>query len=265
MQNEPYHSGFPEHDPGITDTEYLTEPATKIPRGEPWGFWPTLLIVALVLGINIFVQTILALSVADVSGMRDAAARGNSESPDYEMGIVLCLSTPFALGAIALAIFLKGGLSIADYLALKRFSFKNLLIWIGVVVAIILAEGLISSLFHITSHSEWAIELYRNALYPGYLIVAIVFVGPLFEELLFRGFAFKGIAHSPAGPVGAIIITSIIWAAIHFQYGLYAKTFIFVLGIAFGVARWKSESVVLPFVLHSLLNFAQIVQIVRMA
>ena len=56
------------------------------------------------------------------------------------------------------------------------------------------------------------------------------------------------------GPIGAIIVTSFLWAAIHIQYDLYDLTTIFLLGLGFGIARFKSGSVLLTIGLHSFSN-----------
>jgi len=40
----------------------------------------------------------------------------------------------------------------------------------------------------------------------------------LFEELFFRGFLFRGLSSSFMGPVGAVLVTSALWALIHTQY-----------------------------------------------
>ena len=109
------------------------------------------------------------------------------------------------------------------------------------------------------------LELFRTALYPALLFAGVVIAGPLLEEFLFRGFIFAGIEKSEAGPAGAVIITSIVWSAIHFQYDLYARLVIFALGIAFGIARWKSRSMLLTFVLHALVNLVAMIHISYLA
>jgi membrane protease YdiL (CAAX protease family) len=66
-----------------------------------------------------------------------------------------------------------------------------------------------------------------------------VVFAPLFEEALFRGFVYEGFARSRAGVAGAIILTSIGWAALHFYYAGFEMATIFVLGLVLGVVRWK--------------------------
>ena len=83
---------------------------------------------------------------------------------------------------------------------------------------------------------------------------------PLYEEVVFRGFMFKGIQHSKAGPAWAIIITSFVWAAIHVQYEIYYVAIIFLFGLLLGYVRLKSHSLLLPIGLHALMNFAATIE-----
>jgi Type II CAAX prenyl endopeptidase Rce1-like len=47
------------------------------------------------------------------------------------------------------------------------------------------------------------------------LWIALVVAGPLNEELLFRGFLYRGWARSPRAVVPAVVAISMLWASIH--------------------------------------------------
>jgi len=94
-------------------------------------------------------------------------------------------------------------------------------------------------------------------------LVSIAIAGPLYEELLFRGFLFKGIECSWAGKWGALLITTVLFAASHFQYYLplpavkFSAISIFSVsmwGLFFGWARLKTGSTGLAIALHALHN-----------
>ena len=74
-----------------------------------------------------------------------------------------------------------------------------------------------------------------------------------------RGFIFSGLTSSIVGPKGAILITSFIWTAVHIQYDFYWLVSIFVVGIALGIARYKTGSVILTIGLHVLINLGAMV------
>ena len=69
---------------------------------------------------------------------------------------------------------------------------------------------------------------------------------------MFRGFLFKGLLYSKAGPVGAVVLSSLIWSALHMQYDLYGMATIFAGGLLLGLARLKSNSIYVPIVMHAL-------------
>jgi hypothetical protein len=98
------------------------------------------------------------------------------------------------------------------------------------------------------------VEAYRTAPSLPALLFAIVVVAPIFEEIFFRGFLFQGIRYSRLGPIGAIGITSFFWAIIHLQYGIYGIATVFALGLLFGIARLKTDSIHLLMVMHSLVG-----------
>jgi membrane protease YdiL (CAAX protease family) len=88
---------------------------------------------------------------------------------------------------------------------------------------------------------------------PVLLIVSFVFLGPLQEELLFRGFFFRGFL--PAfGAWPTIILTAATWAFTHGQYQWFFVGEIFALGMVFGWLRWRSGSTILTIALHAAVN-----------
>ena len=62
------------------------------------------------------------------------------------------------------------------------------------------------------------------------------------------------------GAIGAIIVTSAIWAAIHTQYDPFYMGVIFALGLALAFVRYRSGSTMLTFLLHALVNAAAFAQ-----
>lgn len=87
-------------------------------------------------------------------------------------------------------------------------------------------------------------------------ILAIVFLAPVFEEILFRGFILQGIVQwAPRQRFACSLLTSIIFAAMHTQYAhpqtLLALT-LFSLLLCY--ARFISVGLRLPILLHVLYN-----------
>ena len=96
------------------------------------------------------------------------------------------------------------------------------------------------------------------------LWLAVVVAGPIVEEALFRGFFFRGIQCSKLGAPGAIIITSVLWSALHLQYDTFEIATIFVFGLLLGCVRWQTGSLYLTIILHSLSNLVPTIALAEM-
>jgi membrane protease YdiL (CAAX protease family) len=109
----------------------------------------------------------------------------------------------------------------------------------------------------------FVMDAYRSARDSGTIwlfAIALVVAAPLAEEIVFRGFMFRGLAASRVGIAGAILIPSAIWSERHEQYETFFIVQIFILGVVFGWLRWKSGSTWLTIVLHAIINFTSLLQ-----
>jgi membrane protease YdiL (CAAX protease family) len=86
-----------------------------------------------------------------------------------------------------------------------------------------------------------------------YWIMTVV-SAPLFEEIIFRGFLMRAWSESRLGSMGAIMLSSLIFAAIHLQYTPVNMAFVFGLGLLLGVMRWRSGSTTLTIMIHAAWN-----------
>lgn len=86
---------------------------------------------------------------------------------------------------------------------------------------------------------------------PVAAVVSVVVVGPIAEEIIFRGLIY-GALEKRLRITGAILVSAFIFALAHLQLVQFLP--IFCLGIALGWARWKAGSLGLPIILHILNN-----------
>ena len=120
-----------------------------------------------------------------------------------------------------------------------------------------------SKLFDYNPVTQFQFDIYSSARIEGWLPwlwLAIVVVGPIGEETLFRGFLFRGWHRSPGDPWVAIIVTALLWALSHAQYNLFLIGQVFVFGLLLGWFRFKNGSTILSIVLHGLLNLAAMLE-----
>ncbi|MFC2044902.1 lysostaphin resistance A-like protein, partial [Chloroflexota bacterium] len=110
-------------------------------------------------------------------------------------------------------------------------------------------------------YPEFMVYTYNTSIWPALLWVALVIFAPAFEETWFRGFLFAGFRQSRIGVYGTIGLTALLWALSHIQYGIYGITTIFVMGLLFGIARFKTDSLWSPLLMHGLINFVATLQV----
>jgi membrane protease YdiL (CAAX protease family) len=91
-------------------------------------------------------------------------------------------------------------------------------------------------------------------------ILAIGIIGPIAEELAFRGLLMAWLRRIRVGAVWAILIAAALWSIIHLQYAPVVLLIIFIDGIALGVARHVSGSLYVPIVMHISGNLFSIYQ-----
>ncbi len=233
---------------------------------QPWGFWATIGL-SLIIGAVFFGVSILwALGSFAV----EMAGRPRSEWQPGLLGLehngfVLFASLAVAalagLGVTLLFARLRKGFTVRDYLCLRPVGAKVFLAWLGIVGVVLVLFHLLSMLFEPQNVAGMYLELYETSVYPVIFWLAVVVMAPLFEEIFFRGFMFRGIAASRLGAPGAVLITAFTWAVVHAQYDAFLISYIFVLGILFGVARARQRSVYLTIGLHAVVNLIATIEI----
>jgi membrane protease YdiL (CAAX protease family) len=80
----------------------------------------------------------------------------------------------------------------------------------------------------------------------------IVFLAPIVEEILFRGFLQKFLEEAWRDITRAVLVTSLFFALIHFNP--YWIIQIYLLGLMLGYLAWYTGSIIPPIILHILNN-----------
>ena len=228
------------------------------PRG-PWGPWATLgigaILAAAALAAQLVGGVVLLLvaewtrnPVLDVNGGGDLGGNG------LYWAVATLASAPVELGLILAATVLRRGYPVRDYLALHSPGARRIGQWLLVLVLFAVACDTVTWLAGRPIVPDVMVLAYQTAGYPALLWVAMIVAAPVSEEFLFRGFLFRGLECSALGPVGTIILTSLLWSAVHVQYDLYGITIIFLAGLLFGFARWRTGSIYPCVLMHGLMN-----------
>jgi membrane protease YdiL (CAAX protease family) len=94
--------------------------------------------------------------------------------------------------------------------------------------------------------------------------ILAVILGPVAEELAFRGFLMPLLIRS-LGAAGGIVLTGIIFGSIHgyeYQWSWQYMLLISLVGCVFGWARYKTQSTLASALMHSTFNLTQFAALV---
>lgn len=170
------------------------------------------------------------------------------------LSVGVIVSGVVCLPLIAAAIKLKRNTSLRAYLGLELVGRAVAARWLLALCLLAIVFDLLLWLLGRSIVPEFSQDIYRSVDGAWPLWLAIVLVAPVVEEVFFRGFLFPGLAASLPGPVGATVITALVWAAFHIQYDLLLIGYIFLIGLLLGWARHRTGSILLTIAMHVFLN-----------
>lgn len=141
-----------------------------------------------------------------------------------------------------------------------NFSIKLFLWYMLLVTGLVLLNELIEYLLRFPEEPTMAIYKRRvslhitNADVLSFILPTILFP-PIKEELTFRFFLLSGINYklNKYTELSSVIITAFLFSLAHFWVYRYFTTFVwlFIIGAVYAHARIKSNSIILPMLLHS--------------
>ncbi|MGC2776403.1 MAG: type II CAAX endopeptidase family protein [Bradyrhizobium sp.] len=241
-------------------------PAKHQPR--TLGFWWTLL-----WGVIIFIAlfagqaAVVGYFLLVHGGPIDASALVHIAS----RGLTLSLSVIMGVPAVLLAVYFAvrhTRTPFAEYLGLRRTSWKYVAIGIVGMIVIVMGWDLMSRATGREISPGFMMDVLKTAKGDGtvwLMVLAFCVAAPLSEELFARGFLYRGWSDSFLRVPGAIVLSSLVWTAMHLQYDWYFFLEVFALGLWFGYLRSVSHSTGLTIVLHGLNNLAATVQTMWLA
>jgi membrane protease YdiL (CAAX protease family) len=236
-------------------------PAKAAKAARPWGPWATLAWTFLAIAVLIVFQGLVFAIFAAVKLASNPHADLMALTTDGNVFAVASLATtPPVVGLVVLLIYARR-YPIGSYLACTWPTARVASLAIAGQLLVLVASDLTTYSLGRPISPPIMVELYRSASLPLFLLALLV-AAPVGEEILFRGFLFKGITESRLGPIAAIVISSITWALLHIQYDWYGIVTVMAMGLYLGWARSWSGSVPLTIALHFLANLVATAEIV---
>jgi membrane protease YdiL (CAAX protease family) len=100
---------------------------------------------------------------------------------------------------------------------------------------------------------DWTPWLAAPLLASILRVLAVGILGPIAEELIFRGWVFA-LLRTRVGVAVTLLLTSAGWALLHYDYSWAVIGVILVDGLLLGLARLTSRSVYPPIAMHIIYN-----------
>ena len=229
--------------------------AVPTPSPRPWG-----ILMTAVWAVGMVIVVIVALVVAGGAVMGFVPGI-DLDSPELltdsrVMGLTFIVIVLVEIAILAAAARLKGWRA-TDYLGLVPPSRRETMIGMASIVTFVLFLDTMTYLLGQDVVTPFQIDLYRNAIAAGALPlmwIVLVIAAPVGEEILFRGFLYRGWAQTPRSVLPAVIVISALWAIIHTQYDWFGIFQVFLIGLLLGWVRWRSGSTPLTMLLHGIMN-----------
>src|SRR5262249_28712354 len=164
-----------------------------------------------------------------------------SSSPMYDGTLValVTLVTNPALVALFWGVVRYHDLDARQFLGLTRFSLRHFLTGIRALAALAPPLYLAAA----RAKPDWVPRSKPDPFPParrdGWLVpllMAVVVVGPIGEEIMFRGFLYRGWVR-PGFVVTPVIMLTLLWSAMHMQYDWFGISQVFLTGLVLAWLR----------------------------
>jgi uncharacterized protein len=153
----------------------------------------------------------------------------------------------FSAGLIILSVLLQNYLYIQNFIIVKlseNFTF------------IYKAKSFLDQLDKMVEETYANLLSYHSVFEASFLVFVVAVVPAVCEETFFRGFVQKSFEHK-FKPFVSALITAIFFGVYHFNP--YQVVPLILLGLYFGFAAYKSDSIFVPVTMHFLNNFMALI------
>jgi membrane protease YdiL (CAAX protease family) len=233
-----------------------------------WKFWGTALWGLFVFAAVFVGQlAVVAWFVLRREGPIDLAAAIHVVGNGLTISLSVITGLPAVVGALWIAIRITRT-PFADYLALRWPSWSNLVIGVVGLFVLVMGWDLLSRSVGREVEPGFMGDVLKSARADGalwLLVIAFCVAAPITEEFFARGFLYRGWSESALGPVGAVLLSSLVWTVLHLQYDWYFLGEVFSIGLWLGYLRYRSGSTWLTIIVHGLNNLAAVVQTILLA
>jgi membrane protease YdiL (CAAX protease family) len=238
--------------------------AAQFPSPAPprtWGYFSTFG-WALLSYLIASVVTIVALYVWDPARFPTDLDFSDSMKNAQYVSATTLLSNIVQVGLLVVVIWIARWKA-KDYLAMTWPPRQEVGVALASLVVLLPALDGLAYLVGQPIIPPFVVDLYRNAQSTGsmlWLWLAIVVAASVAEEIVFRGFLFRGWVRSSQNAILGVLVISVLFAIIHIQYNWFGLLQVFMIGLLLTWTRWRSGSTLLPMAMHVIANFYAMMQ-----
>jgi membrane protease YdiL (CAAX protease family) len=236
----------------MPDLQNSNPPAAAVRSPRTWDFMETTFVAliayaVLVLTVDHSVDVILSMQKG-VEKLTPAQYEQLAMQGRWS-GAALIIACPATLAVLWIGTR-RAGRQFSEYLALNWPSRNELLSALAAMAVILFIQ---LSLWPAGPSADPILTV-RGAAGLLTLLIGGCIAAPIMEEFLFRGFIFRGWSESFLGPLGAIVLSSVIWGLYHTQYDWLVRLWIGICGGVLCTIRWRTNSTWLTVIAHSAIN-----------
>jgi len=236
-------------------------PAPAAPR--IWGYFATFgwALLAYVVASLLAILVMLMLDPTTLLSGRDFSAI----MKDARSISVSTIATDVIMVAVLVLAIWVARSKATDYLALTWPPGQEVRVALLSLVLLLPALDGLAYLVGQPIIAPFVIDVYKSAQSQGTMVLlwlAIVIAAPIAEEIIFRGFLFRGWVRPTRWPMLGILVITLLFTIIHLQYNWFGMLQVFMLGLLLTWTRWRSGSTLLPMAMHVIANFYAMLQAV---
>lgn len=139
-------------------------------------------------------------------------------------------------------------------LGFTKFKWEDLALGCGFLLFVYffsIINNLVMTMLGVVTQAETIFDVLKEIDSLGMFVLASIVVAPIFEEIFFRGFLFKGFRQKYGWKI-ALIVSSLIFSLFHGQVATLIPTFL--LGSLFAYIYQRTESIFPSIIMHFMVN-----------
>lgn len=175
------------------------------------------------------------------------------------------VSMPVQIITLVLAVRMTDA-KVLDYLGISVPSWREFEVAAAGLMILITAGDIVTFVSGHNLVPAYDLAVHRSALAEGMLLplwFAIIILLPVGEELLLRGFLFRGFVRNSATAMPGLLTIALIWTLLHIQSDdVVANLLLFLIGGYLGLIRLVSGSTTLVILLHVLWSLESVLETV---